>query len=461
MMSIEAAIDYARQHTGRFENQLEALLRIPSVSTMREHAADVERAAAWLVEDMRRIGLDVVETHQTPGYLPLVYGEWHGGGVDAPTVLIYGHYDVQPASLADGWSSDPFEPVRRDGRLFARGALDSKMHVVAHLKAVEALIAAGGAGINIKLLFEGEEESGSAHIFQFVADHVDKLRADVVVISDGSMPDEDQPVLVYGLRGLLTMEIAVKGPGRDLHSGHYGGLVHNPIQALAEILAALHDADGRVTVPGFYDAVRPLSADERTVLRDALPWVEREWQAVTGAPQPWGEPGFALNERMGARPTLEINGIRGGYAGEGFKTVLPSLAVAKVSCRLVPDQDPAAIFTAVRDAVLALAPPTVTVDVRQLEAPAPGVLIDRSTASMQAAVAAYERGWGVRPILTREGGSVPVATAFQAHLPAEMVLMPFGYKGGGAHSIDEYAVLSMFHRGIRTVLHFYDLLAVD
>lgn len=456
--TLQTALDYARAHAADFEGYYLNLLRIPSISTLRDHAQDVERAAAWLITFMQRIGCQRAEMFRKPGCLPLVYGEWNGAGPDAPTVLVYGHYDVQPAEMADGWETDPFQPVVKEGRVYARGALDSKCHVVAHLSALESLIAAGGP-VNVKVLFEGEEESGSTHIFEFVKANADLLRSDGVVISDGSMPDENQPVLVYGLRGISTMEVIVQGPGRDLHSGHYGGTVHNPVQALVEMLAQLHDADGRVTVPGFYEAVRPLDEAERARLAQALPHVQAEWGAVTGAPQPWGEPAYALNERIGARPTLEINGIAGGYAGEGFKTVLPARATAKISCRLVPDQQPEAIVRQVRDHLRALAPPTVRVDVRVIDTGAPGVLLDPATPAMQAVVAAYEAGWGTRPILTREGGSVPVVAAFAAALDAPLVLMPFGYKGGGAHGPNEYMVLEMFHKGIATALHFYDNLA--
>lgn len=453
------AHDYARQHAGRFRHQFIDLLRIPSVSTLPEHAADVMRAAHALVDDMRRIGLHHVQTFQQPGYLPLVYGEWLEAGPAAPTALIYCHYDVQPAAPEDGWETDPFDPVERDGRVYARGAVDSKAHVIAQLKAVESLLAADDpCPVNFKLLFEGEEESGSEHIFDFVTNNRDRLAADVCVVSDGSLPAENQPVLVYGLRGVMTMELTITGPQRDLHSGHYGGTVHNPIQALMEIGAALHDTDGRVNVPGFYDAVRPISPEERATLQGIAPWAAAEWETVTGAPAPWGEPEYALHERIGARPTLEFNGVAGGFYGPGFKTVLPAKAIAKISCRLVPDQDPARIFELVRDHIARLTPPTVRADLRLLEAGAPGALFDRDSAGMRAAIQAYTQGWGAAPILTREGGSVPVVTAFEQALNKPIVLMPFGYKGGRAHGPNEYMVLDMFYKGIDTAIYFYQAL---
>ena len=456
---MSSAHEYAHAHAARFEQQLNDLLRIPSVSTLPEHAADVQRAAQWLAEDMRRIGLQNVQLPQQSGYLPLVYGEWLGAGEDAPTVLIYCHYDVQPAEMADGWESNPFEPVEREGKVYARGAVDSKSHVIAQLKAVESLLAAGDCPVNLKLLFEGEEESGSDHIFAYVAQHGAALRADAIVVSDGSLPAPDQPVLVYGLRGIISMELTVTGPQRDLHSGHYGGNVHNPIQALAEMIAQLHDANGTVTVPGFYEDVRAVSPEEHALLNANLAQAEQEWRKLTGAPQPWGEAEYTLLERSSARPTLEINGIAGGFYGQGFKTVLPAKATAKISCRLVPDQDPQRIFEQVRDYLAQIAPPTVTIELQLLESGAPGVLFERDSAAMRAAEVAYTRSWGKAPLFTREGGSIPVASSFQQQLDGEIVLMSFGYKGGGAHGPNEYVILDMFHKGIATAITFCQELA--
>jgi acetylornithine deacetylase/succinyl-diaminopimelate desuccinylase-like protein len=451
--------DYAREHARRFEQELIELLKIPSVSTQSQHGVDVRRAADWLETKMLDLGM-TARVIERSGSMPLVYGEWTGAGANAPTLLVYCHYDVQPAEMADGWHSDPFIPVEKSGRLYARGAVDSKSHVIIQLKAVEAMLRSGlPPKVNIKLLFEGEEESGGEHIAAFVAENKDLLRADAVVVSDGSLPDENQPVLVYGLRGIITMELHVAGPQRDLHSGHFGGSVHNPAQALAQILAQLHDEHGRVRVPGFYNDVLVMSAEERGVLARELPFAEAEWTAVANAPRHWGDPDFTLNERIGARPTLEINGIAGGYAGEGFKTVLPARALAKISCRLVPRQNPERIFEQVRDYIAGITPDTVTSELRLLEATGSGFLLDRDTPSMQAAAEAYRRAWGVDPIFTREGGSIPVVSSFEAHHAAPVVLMPFGYKGGGAHGPDEYVVLEMFHKGIAAMLHFYDVLA--
>lgn len=452
------AHEYARQHHDETKAQLIDLLRIPSISTLSDHADDVRRAAQWLKDKMTHAGLAVTIYEKSP-YLPLIYGEWLGAGESAPTVLVYCHYDVQPAEMVDGWTHDPFDPIERDGKIYARGAVDSKSHVMAQLKAVEALLATPDKSpVNIKLLFEGEEESGSEHIYDFVENNTDLLKCDVCVISDGSNPGVNQPALDYGLRGVTTFELHVTGPARDLHSGHYGGNVHNPIQAMTEILAQLHDENGTVTVPHFYDAVRPFTDEEREILTPIYPIMEREWQEVTGAPQVWGEKEYRLHERTGARPTLEINGIAGGFYGEGFKTVLPAKAMAKISCRLVPDQDPHQIYEYVRDYIAELTPPTVQAELIELEIGSHGVLFDRDTAGMKAAFIAYERGWGVKPMYSRAGGSVPVIAHFQQYLQSQLVSMPFGYKGCGAHGPDEHVYLEMFYKGIDTAIHFYQTL---
>lgn len=460
-MTHQTALAYARQYGTRFREQLVELLRIPSISTLEQHAPDVQRAAEWLIADMQRIGM-TARLYQQEGYLPLVYAEWTGAGADAPTVLIYCHYDVQPANREDGWATDPFTPTEIDGKIYARGAVDSKSHVLINLKAVESLLLADEpCPVNIKLLFEGEEESGSEHIFQFVAANPDLLRADVCIVSDGSLPDVQQPVLDYGLRGLVSLQVTVTGPQRDLHSGHYGGTIHNPIQALAEMIAQLHDADGRVTVPGFYDEVLPLSDEERGVLSGIQTWLETEWRTVTGAPQPWGEPEFHIHERIGTRPTVEINGIAGGYAGEGFKTVIPSQAWAKISCRLVPNQNPVKIFAAVVEHLMRLAPPTVAIEITEMDEGSPGILLERHTPAMRAAARAYELGWGAAPLFNRDGGSIPVVASFQKHLTMPIVLLPYGYKGCGAHSTNEHVYLEMFHKGIDTTIHFCQQFAVQ
>ena len=450
------AHEYADAHFDRFQEQMYELLRIRSVSTSPERSEDVRQAAAWLADDMRRIGLHDVEVIPTGGH-PIVYGEWLGAGADAPTVLIYGHYDVQPAALEDGWHSDPFEPVERSGRIFARGSSDDKGQVVAQLKAAESLLAGGGSPVNLKFLIEGEEESGSIHLGDFVRANTERLKADVCLISDSGMPTEDQPSIIYALRGMVVIELEVYGPSNDLHSGSYGGAVHNPLQALAEIIAQLHAPDGRVAIPGFYNDVLPLSEAERAELHQTA-WTEDAWRQVTGAPASWGEADYAIHERIGARPTLEINGMAGGFFEIGMKSVLPAKAWAKISCRLVANQDHEKIGQLVRDFVLDITPPTVRSMVRVLLGSSPA-FVDIQTPAMQAAIAAYKRGWGKRPIFMREGGSIPVVADFQKELHLPVILMGFTLNNDSAHGPNEHFGVEMFRKGIHTTMYFYEELA--
>jgi acetylornithine deacetylase/succinyl-diaminopimelate desuccinylase-like protein len=447
------AHEYAKANFAKARQQLDELIRIPSISTTPERAGDVRRAAEWLADDLRRAGMTKVEVVPTEGH-PIVYAEWLNAGPNARTVLVYGHYDVQPAVREDGWSSEPFEPMEREGRIYARGASDDKGQVFAHVKAAEALLQTGGSPVNLKFVIEGEEESGSIHLEDFIKNNVTKLKADVCVISDGGMPTLDQPAIVYALRGLVTMELEVSGPAQDLHSGSYGGSVHNPAQALAEILAALHNPDGSVAVPGFYDTVLPLQEAERVELRKAA-LSEEAWRAATGAPQPWGEADYALHERTGARPTLEVNGLSGGFAGVGFKTVLPAKALAKISCRIVANQDPQHIYHLVWDYIAKLTPPTVRSELRLLSGGRPA-FVDLNTPAMNAAIVAYEKGWGKRPVFMREGGSIPVVADFQSLLGLPVILMGFGLNDDGAHGPNEHFSIEMFRRSIDTAIYFYE-----
>ena len=448
------AHEYVKAHFDGFKGQLFDLLRIPSISTSVEHAGDVQRAAQWLADDLERIGLHTVEIIPTPGH-PIVYGEWMGAGTQAKTILIYGHYDVQPALKSDGWISEPFEPTEQDGHIYARGSSDDKGQVFAHIKAVESILGDGGiAPVNLKFLIEGEEEIGSTHLADFVAANHEKLKADVCVISDSGMPTPDQPSILYALRGLVTLEVEVYGPATDLHSGTYGGSVHNPVQALAEIIAQLHKPDGSVAIPGFYDDVLPLSDEERTELQKTG-ITEETWREATGAAQQWGEPGFAIHERTGARPTLEINGMAGGYYEPGFKTVLPSKAWAKISCRLVANQDPEVIGRLVRDTIMNLSPATIRTTI-ELTKGGPAAFVDIRTPEMQAAIKAYEQGWGAKPVFMREGGSIPVVSDFQQELNAPVILMGFGLNDDGAHSPNEHFMVEMFRKGINTAIYFYE-----
>jgi acetylornithine deacetylase/succinyl-diaminopimelate desuccinylase-like protein len=448
------AHEYARDNGTRFLEQLKDLIRIPSVSTLPEHKADMQQAAEWLAEDMRRVGFQTVEILPTKGH-PVVYGEWLGAGEQAPTVLIYGHYDVQPAVKSDGWDDEPFNPVVKDGKLIARGSTDDKGQVFAQLKAVESLLATGTLSANIKFLIEGEEEIGTPNLGEFVAQNRERLKADVCIISDSSIKNIDQPSISYSTRGLMYLEIEVFGPKQDLHSGGYGGIVHNPVQALAEIIAQLHDENGFVRVPGFYDDVLPLDQGERAELeKSAKP--ESQWMDETGVPQFWGEPDFALHERVGARPTLEINGMVGGFYGAGTKTVLPAKALAKISCRLVANQEPRKIYELVKDYLLRLTPPTVRSEVRLLAEAYPA-LMDLHSPAMQAASTAYEKAWGKAPVFERGGGTLPIIADFQKELNGlPVILMGFGLSSDGAHGPNESFTIEMFHKGIDAAIYFLE-----
>jgi acetylornithine deacetylase/succinyl-diaminopimelate desuccinylase-like protein len=449
------AHQYAQEHREIFKERFIELLKIKSISTDPAFTYEVAEAAHWIEVRMKALGFSTELIRLPEGRHPLVLGSWNGAGESAKTVLIYCHYDVQPAVIADGWNTDPFEPTELDGKIFARGATDSKVHVIAWLSALEALTKTDGCPVNIKLLFEGEEESGSETVTAFIKQFPDRAKADVVVISDGIIRSPEQPSLIYGLRGILTFELHLTGPQQDLHSGHFGGTVHNPAQAIAEIVAKLHDETGRVTVPHFYDEVAILSEEERERLAASDADMEGEWRRVANAKQQWGEAEFSLHERIGARPTLEINGIGGGYIGEGFKTVLPAHAIAKISCRLVPNQDPNKTMKLVQDTIESLVPPTMHAEFRKVEAEAPAVLLDVHNAAMQAAFRAYEKGWGVVPVYERAGGSVPI-TNDMLHISQNLAIMGFSYKGGVAHGPNENIYLDMLYKGIDTAIYFLE-----
>ncbi len=453
---MQDALSYIDSHGPRFLDELKQLLAIPSVSTNKEeHGGDVVRCAAWLADHMRAIGLQDVQVMPTAGH-PVVYASWLNAP-DRPTLLIYGHYDVQPVEPLELWTSPPFEATIRGENLFARGSSDDKGQLFVHLKSIEAFLrTAGSLPVNVKLLIEGEEEIGSEHLEEFVREHAEMLKADLVLISDSSMFAKGVPSICYGLRGLAYMQIDVVGPSRDLHSGSYGGSVHNPIQALAEIIASLHDRNGRVTIPGFYDDVRRLTRAEREAYRK-LPWSEKRYARDLGVRQLYGEKGFSTLERVWARPTLECNGIWGGFTGEGAKTVLPSRASAKISTRLVPDQEHRSMAKLFERHIRKIAPKSVSVTVRALHGGDPAITpID--SPGVRAAVESLSLGFGKKPLYQREGGSIPIVVQFKKLLKIDTVLLGFGVPDENAHAPDEFLYLPNFHGGIRTSAHFLNLL---
>ena len=441
------------EHDARHLDELFAFLRIPSVSARSEHNGDTKRCAEWLADAGRAAGL-TAEVHETKGH-PVVLGEWRGAPAGAPTVLVYGHYDVQPAEPLDLWSSPPFEPTVRDGKLYARGSVDDKGQLYLHVKALEGFLSVRKSlPVNVILLAEGEEEVGSENLAEFVQANRERLKCDAVVISDSSMFAPGLPSILSSLRGLAYFQIDVVGPSGDLHSGSYGGAVVNPAMALARILATLHDADGHVAIPGFYDAVQDWDEQARADIR-ALPFDDEHFRAETGAPKLGGEKGYSTLERIWSRPTCEVNGLLSGYTGEGAKTVLPSKAMAKVSCRLVPDQEPAAIEALMKVHVARIAPPGVTVTVTHLHggrpwrAPLAGPLYD-------AARRALATAFGREPVIVGEGGSIPVVGDFQRILGAPVLLMGFGLPGENAHAPDEWMAIENFQKGMRAVSALYE-----
>jgi acetylornithine deacetylase/succinyl-diaminopimelate desuccinylase-like protein len=442
-------------HDARYESYRE-FLRIPSISALPEHAPDVRRAAEWLADQLRDAGLEHVEVAETTGH-PVVYADWlHAEG--APTVLVYGHYDVQPVDPVDLWTSPPFEPVIVDGRMLARGAADDKGQVHAHLIAAQAILATRGAfPINVRYLFEGEEESSSVHLAAWLREHKDQLTADAAIISDTGFFEGNVPTITLSLRGLMYCQVDVVGPPIDMHSGSYGGAIHNPVIALAEIIAALKGPDGRIRVPGFYDEVVALTDEEHAAMA-ALPFDEAAWVEAVGVPAPYGETGYSTLERRATRPTLDVNGIWGGFQGEGGKTIIPAHAHAKISCRLVSDQEPDVIFERVRDFILEIAPPGVTVSVTSLGGGRPiRTPIDHPVAA--AGARALEAVFGAPPLFAREGGSIPVAADFVSILGLPVVLLGFTQPHENAHAPNEWMDLANYEGAIRAIVRTFDEIA--
>jgi acetylornithine deacetylase/succinyl-diaminopimelate desuccinylase-like protein len=442
---MDNVIDFVNVNRERYLEELKAFLAIPSISALPEHAGDVKRCADWCADEMRRIGLQNVKLVDTPGN-PVVYGDWLGAPA-APTVLFYGHYDVQPVDPLELWESPPFEATIRDGEIYARVSADDKGQVFMHFKAIEAHLKQNGRlPVNMRIILEGEEEVGSANLDDFIRAHKDELKADVVVISDSPMFARGVPSICYGLRGLVYFQIDLRGSSTDLHSGSFGGAVANPAFVLSQLIAQMKDRGGRIKVPGFYDDVVPLQDEERNAWA-SLPFNEKKFKKDFGIPKVWGETGYTTLERTWARPTFEVNGLLSGFTGEGAKTVLPAVAMAKVSMRLVPNQHPDKIAELFEDHVRDIAPKTVEVKVTRMHGGKPWMTA-YDNPFVQAAARAIERGFGRKPVFTREGGSIPVVSTFQEELGLPSVLFGVGLPDENAHAPNEKLDVANFHGGI-------------
>ena len=454
---MKATQNFIQENKERFLSELVDLLKLPSVSADPKFSKDVHKTAESIAEHLNKIGMDTVEICQTAGY-PIVYGE-KIINQDFPTVLVYGHYDVQPADPIDLWTSPAFEPVIKttaihpEGAIFARGACDDKGQMFMHVKAVEAMLQANDLPCNVKFMIEGEEEVGSANLGIFVKNNVEKLKADIILVSDTGMLSNNDPSITTGLRGLSYVEVEVTGPNRDLHSGLYGGCVANPINTLAKMIASMHDENNKITIPGFYDKVVELSEEERAEMAKAPFSLEKYCEALD-LNEVMGEAGYSTMERGSIRPTLDVNGIWGGYTGEGAKTVIASKAYAKISMRLVPDQDPEEITHLFLNHFQAIAPASVKVTVKPHHGGEAAVTpID--SIGYKAAAIAYETTFGKKPIPVRSGGSIPIVAMFEKILGLKTILMGFGLDSDAIHSPNEHFGLFNFYKGIETIPYFY------
>lgn len=452
---LNAAVAYLEQQREQFLDELKDFIRIPSVSTDPSAKAEMQRAAEWVAGQLRSLGMANVAILPSGGH-PVVYGELLEAGPNKPTVLIYGHYDVQPAEPLDLWHSPAFEPTVRGENLYGRGASDMKAQVMITLKAVEALVRNGGLPINIKFMVEGEEEIGSPNLENFLVQNKARLACDFVLNPDTGMIDAQTPTITYGLRGLGYFEVRLTGPSQDLHSGLFGGAVHNPAQVLCELVAGMHDAQGRVTLPGFYDSVRPLEAEERLELA-RLPVSDETYLEQTGVPALFGEAGYSTIERVAGRPTLEVNGLLSGYTGEGSKTVLPAKAMAKISMRLVPDQTPEEVRRQLQQYLQEHVPPTVRWELIQHAGGKPSIT-NRNLPGVKALSKALEGTWGIRPVYRREGGSVPVTAQMLDLLGVDSVLTGFGLPDDNLHAPNEKMHLPTFYRGMEAITRYFSIL---
>ena len=448
----QKALEYARQNRERFLADLKEIVAIPSVSMQDEHKEDMVHAAEWLAAHLTKLGMDNVQILPTAKH-PVVFGEWMKAGEDAPTVLIYGHYDVQPVDPLDLWKTGPYDAVRQGDLFFGRGTSDMKGQAIAIIAAVESVMRTSGLPVNIKWLFEGEEEMGSGSLEAFLPKHKELLAADFCLNPDAGMIAADKPTITYGLRGLAYFEVHVWGPDHDLHSGLYGGTVHNPAQALIELIAGMHDEKGSITLPGFYDPVRPISVEEHAEMAK-LPQDANSYKEQTGVPELWGEPEYLPVERTGARPTLEVNGFLSGYTGDGSKTVLPAKAMAKLSCRLVPDQEPYEVHRQLLAYMEANAPKTIKWEVKILNTGSTAIT-DRNSPAVQSMARAMETVWGVRPFFKREGGSIPVVAMLQNNIGAESILFGCSLPEDNVHAPNERLHLPTWYKAIDAIIHFF------
>lgn len=455
MTTMKELFDKVEISKEKYLFELFEFLRFPSISSRIEHKDDVLACANWLANSMKNIGIENVDIFPTDGH-PIVYGDYLKYN-DKPTILVYGHYDVQPVDPLHLWKSNPFEPIIRDGKIFARGSSDDKGQLFIHLKAFETIITETGEfPINIKFLFEGEEESGSNHLDEFIESHPDLLKCDSIVISDTEWFAEGLPSICYALRGICFVEVTVTGPNRDLHSGSYGGAVDNPIQALSFIISRLKDRYGRITIPGFYENVLDLTPEERKKFSQ-LPFDSGEFCESIGIPQTYGEIGFSVLERIWARPTLDVNGIYGGYTGEGAKTIIPSKATAKISMRLVPNQTHKEISEKITAYLQEIKPPTVNLEINVLHGGNP-VLTPIESVWVKKAEDALRLAFNKDPVFMREGGSIPICETFQKVLSASPVFLGFGLASDNIHSPNENFAIDNFIGGIKAIIAYYVLL---
>ena len=450
---MDSVVDFININRDRYIDELKEYLSIPSISALPDYAPEVIRCAEWTADELRRVGLENVRLVETAGY-PIVCAEWLHAG-EAPTIIFYGHYDVQPVDPLDKWETPPFDATVRSGELYARGAADDKGQIFMHFKAIEACITQKGLlPVNIKLILEGEEEVGSENLDSFLRDHSSEYSADVLVISDTPMFDRGVPSLCYGLRGLTYCQIDLRGTTSDLHSGSFGGTVANPAFVLTQLLAQMKDRSGRIKIPGFYDDVLPLRDEERAEYA-RLPFNDRRFCKELGSPKLFGEKGFTTLERMWARPTFEVNGFYSGFTEEGAKTVIPAVAMAKVSMRLVPNQNPERVGDLFEAYVRKAAPRTVDVSVTRMHTGKPW-MTDFANPFVQAAGRAIERGFGRKPVFTREGGSIPIIASFEERFGLPAVLFGIGLPDENAHAPNEKLDLDNFHRGVISVAALYE-----